>query len=99
MQRGIELSSLDVSYFTSLSYYIVLLFGLRGVFSLVFRDDTVDDTEMMRRQMNPMANQMAFDAEAAFKTERTALPVVSLALPCLLVAGWAQGCGLQRLTL
>ncbi|MEW5304724.1 MAG: hypothetical protein WDW38_009720 [Sanguina aurantia] len=76
LQRGIDLSSLDVSYFTSLSYYIVLLFGLRGVFSLVFRDDTVDDTEMMRRQMNPMANQMAFDAEAAFKTERAALPAI-----------------------
>lgn len=36
-QRGIDLASLDVSYFTSLSYYILLLFGLRGVFSLVFR--------------------------------------------------------------
>jgi hypothetical protein len=37
MQRGIDLGSLDVTYFTSLSYYILLLFGLRGVFSLVFR--------------------------------------------------------------
>ncbi len=36
-QRGIDLASLDVSYFTSLSYYILLLFGLRGAFSLVFR--------------------------------------------------------------
>lgn len=37
LQRGIDLTSLDVSYFTSLSYYILLLFGARGVFSLVFR--------------------------------------------------------------
>lgn len=37
VQRGIDLASLDVSYFTSLSYYILLLFGLRGVFALVFR--------------------------------------------------------------
>lgn len=37
LQRGIDLVSLDVSYFTSLSYYILLLFGLRGIFSLVFR--------------------------------------------------------------
>lgn len=73
LQRGIDLASLDVSYFTSLSYYILLLFGSRGIFSLVFREDTIDDSEMMRRQMNPMANQMAFDAENAFKTERTAL--------------------------
>lgn len=73
LQRGIDLVSLDVTYFTSLSFYILLLFGSRGVFSLVFREDTIDDSEMMRRQMNPMANQMAFDAENAFKTERTAL--------------------------
>lgn len=76
LQRGIDLASLDVGYFTSLSYYILLLFGLRGVFSLVFREDTVDDTEMMRRQMNPMANPMSFDAEAAFKGERTALAAI-----------------------
>jgi hypothetical protein len=45
---------LDVSYFTSLSYYIALLFATRGIFSLVFMEGTVDETEMMRRQMNPM---------------------------------------------
>lgn len=77
LQRGIDLATLDVSYFTSLSYYILLLFGLRGVFSLVFRDETVDETEMMKRQMNPMAmgggNPMGFDADAAFKQEREAL--------------------------
>lgn len=37
LQRGIELPALDVTYFTSLSFYILLLFGLRGVFMLVFR--------------------------------------------------------------
>lgn len=36
-QRGIDLPSLDPSYFTSLSYYILLLFGLRGVLTLMFR--------------------------------------------------------------
>jgi hypothetical protein len=35
-----------------LSYYILLLFSSRGPFSLVFREDTVDDAEVMRRQMN-----------------------------------------------
>lgn len=77
LQRGIDLATLDVSYFTSLSFYILLLFGLRGVFALVFRDEAVDETEMMRRQMNPMAmagaNPMGFDADAAFKTEKQAL--------------------------
>jgi len=33
LQRGIDMASLDVSYFTSLSFYILLLFGLRGILS------------------------------------------------------------------
>ena len=51
LQRGVDLASLDVSYFTGLSYYILLLFASRGPFSLVFREDTLDDAEVMRRQM------------------------------------------------
>mmetsp|Transcript_13286 Transcript_13286/g.38615 ORF Transcript_13286/g.38615 Transcript_13286/m.38615 type:complete len:256 (-) Transcript_13286:410-1177(-) len=71
LQRGIDLASLDVSYFTSLSYYILLLFGLRGAFSLVFREGTVDDTMMMRQQMaGGMGQQQPiFDAATAFKQE------------------------------
>lgn len=72
LQRGVDLATLDVSYFTSLSYYVLLLFGLRGVFTLIFRDDAVDESAMMQRQMNPMQNA-TFDGEAAFKAERTAL--------------------------
>ena len=37
LQRGIDLPSLDVTYFTSLSFYILLLFGFQGVFRIVFR--------------------------------------------------------------
>ncbi len=37
LQRGIDLPALDVTYFTSLSYYILLLFGLQGVFRIIFR--------------------------------------------------------------
>jgi hypothetical protein len=40
------------------------------------REDTIDDSEMMRRQMNPTANNMAFDAEASFKQEKAALTSV-----------------------
>ena len=40
LQRGIDLPSLDVTYFTSLSYYILLLFGLQGVFRIIFRCST-----------------------------------------------------------
>jgi hypothetical protein len=73
LQRGIDLASLDVTYFTSLSYYILLLFGLRGAFSLIFREETLDDSEMMKRQMNPMANNATFDAKTAFAGEVQAL--------------------------
>lgn len=78
VQRGVDLASLDVAYFTSLSYYIMLLFALRGAFSLFFREDTVDETEAMRRQMNPMMGggiagaPGGFDAAAAYKAERAA---------------------------
>ena len=41
------------------------------------REDTIDDSELMRRQMSPMSNQMAFDAEAAFKAEKQGLGLVS----------------------
>lgn len=78
VQRGVDLASLDVAYFTSLSYYIMLLFALRGPFSLFFREDTVDETEALRRQMNPMMGggmpgaPGGFDAAAAYKAERAA---------------------------
>ncbi len=60
-----DLSSLDVSYFTSLSYYILLLFASRGPFSLVFREDTVDESEVYRRQMNPMGQAAGREEEGA----------------------------------
>lgn len=71
LQRGVDLASLDVSYFTSLSYYFALLFACRGPFSLVFRENTLDETEMMRRQMNPMAQGAGFDAAGMFKAEKS----------------------------
>ncbi len=40
------------------------------------REDTMDETEMMKRQMNPMANNPTFDATAAFKQEKQALSQV-----------------------
>ena len=38
MQRGVDLPSLDVTYFTSLSYYILLLFGFNGLMRMLFRE-------------------------------------------------------------
>lgn len=82
VQRGVDLPSLDVTYFTSLSYYILLLFGFRGVFMLFFRDEVVDETQMMRQQMaggmggNPMGNP---DPQKAFDAEKSAFDLVTFA--------------------
>lgn len=77
LQRGIDLQALEVSYFTGLSYYVLLLFGLRGTFSLFFREDTIDDTQFMKRQMNPMAHMgPAADTQKAFATEKDQLELV-----------------------
>lgn len=80
LQRGVDLPSLDVTYFTSLSYYILLLFGLRGFFMLFFRDEVIDETQMMRQQMaggmgNPMGNP---DPQKAFEAEKSAFELVRL---------------------
>lgn len=39
LQRGVELDSLDVSYVSSLSWYLLTLFGLMGVNSLILGSD------------------------------------------------------------
>ena len=86
MQRGMDMQALDVSYFTGLSYYILLLFGMRGVFSLFFREDTIDDTQLMRRQMNPMSNMgPGGDTQKAFANEKDQLELVSIVLDVLAV--------------
>lgn len=67
MQRGIDMPSLDVSYFTSLSYYILLLFGLRGILQLIFSGDVIDESAVMTQSMKG-ANP-AFDAKSEYKSE------------------------------
>ncbi|KAK9837444.1 hypothetical protein WJX81_003249 [Elliptochloris bilobata] len=80
LQRGVDLPALDVTYFTSLSYYILLLFGLRGLLTLIFRDATIDETQMYRQQMGlgggpggPMGAMANPDPNKAFEAERAAL--------------------------
>jgi len=53
LHRGIDLGTLDVSYISSLSYYVLMWSGLRGLRSLIFRgQETVDPTDMMAQQMH-----------------------------------------------
>ncbi|KAK9848338.1 hypothetical protein WJX84_003801 [Apatococcus fuscideae] len=77
LQRGLDLPSLDVTYFTSLSYYILLLFGLRGVFTLWFREETIDETQMYRQQMGMAgAGMPGMDNKKMFEGECSALEMM-----------------------
>eukprot|EP01083_Nonionella_stella_P083939 232184_1 len=75
LQRGIQLGSLDPSYVSSLSWYFLNLFGLRGLFSLILADNTVlDETQMMRMQaMQPAMGQP--DTAKVYEKERTELEI------------------------
>lgn len=80
LQSGIDLPSLDVAYLSSLSYYMLLLFGSRGVMTLFFQDSAVNDVAMMSQMQ--MQGQMAFmnpaavDPGKAFAAEAQALDLV-----------------------
>lgn len=52
MQRGVDLTSLDVSYVSSLSWYFLVTFGLNGIMRLLLGGDSdFDDTKMMQMQV------------------------------------------------
>lgn len=74
-QRGVDLSTLDVSYVSSLSWYFLVNFGLRGVFRLLLGEDSdmADETRMMNMQMGAMGGGQGFDAANVFKHERELL--------------------------
>ena len=68
LQRGIELSTLDVTYVTSLSMYFLFLFGLRGLFALLLGEDNeADDAQIMQQQMG--GGQPGQDMTKVFKAE------------------------------
>eukprot|EP00762_Andalucia_godoyi_P000460 ANDGO_03187.mRNA.1 ER membrane protein complex subunit 3 len=54
VQRDINLPGLDVSYATSLSMYFLLLYGLRGIVTLLFSAPKDLATETSQAMMNPM---------------------------------------------
>lgn len=80
LQSGIDLPSLDVAYLSSLSYYMLLLFGSRGVMMLFFQDETVNDAAMMAQmQMQAQSsfmNPAVADPGKVFAAERQALDLV-----------------------
>jgi len=52
LQRGINLQTLDTSYVTSMSWYFLVTFGMRGLYSIVLgANNETDDTKLMQQQM------------------------------------------------
>merc|ERR1719197_2137283 len=57
LQRGIALNTLDTAYVTSMSWYFLVMFGMRGLYSIVMGQGAMaDDMAMMQAQMG-MAQQ------------------------------------------
>eukprot|EP00735_Rhodelphis_limneticus_P004935 TRINITY_DN1659_c0_g1::TRINITY_DN1659_c0_g1_i1::g.17692::m.17692 TRINITY_DN1659_c0_g1::TRINITY_DN1659_c0_g1_i1::g.17692 ORF type:complete len:271 (+),score=69.91,sp/Q7SXW4/EMC3_DANRE/40.80/2e-58,DUF106/PF01956.11/8.2e-46 TRINITY_DN1659_c0_g1_i1:43-813(+) len=73
-QRGIDLTSLDVSYVSALSWYFICLSGLRGLITIMLGENKdTDDSQLMQQQMaNPMGGGVPgqFDGTKAFAAER-----------------------------
>ena len=52
LQRGISLTTLDTAYVTSMSWYFLVMFGMRGLYSIVLGAGAeTDDTRLMQQQM------------------------------------------------
>lgn len=72
LQNGIDLSTVDVSYVSSRSWYFLNLFGLRGLFSLILgEDNAMDDTQRMMQM-----GGFGFDPSKSLGAEKDGLDIV-----------------------
>ena len=67
LQRGVDLKELNVSYVSSLSWYLILSFGLNGLYRLILDEEIDLADEAMH--MNPalVNNNSNFDVRSAYK--------------------------------
>ena len=71
LQNGIDLSTVDVSYVSSRSWYFLNLFGLRGLFSLILgEENAVDDTQRMMQM-----GGFGFDPSKGLSAEKDNLDI------------------------
>mmetsp|Transcript_7106 Transcript_7106/g.10864 ORF Transcript_7106/g.10864 Transcript_7106/m.10864 type:complete len:272 (+) Transcript_7106:406-1221(+) len=80
-QRGLELTTLDTSYVSSVSWYFLVMFGLRGFFKLAIGDMSQEDMESNQRMLasgrSPtMGPQQPFDAPKMLRNEADNLELV-----------------------
>ena len=75
-QRGLDLNSLDTSYVSSVSWYFLVMFGLRAFFRLAIGDPSQEHMEsnilqvdLMGILTNPPPPGQKFDCVKAIKTE------------------------------
>eukprot|EP00295_Goniomonas_pacifica_P041705 CAMPEP_0175988184 /NCGR_PEP_ID=MMETSP0108-20121206/51112_1 /TAXON_ID=195067 ORGANISM="Goniomonas pacifica, Strain CCMP1869" /NCGR_SAMPLE_ID=MMETSP0108 /ASSEMBLY_ACC=CAM_ASM_000204 /LENGTH=145 /DNA_ID=CAMNT_0017319521 /DNA_START=20 /DNA_END=457 /DNA_ORIENTATION=- len=58
-QRGVELSSLDVTFVSSFSWYILVSVGLQGVLSLILgKHSLLNEADVMQSQMSTAGQPM-----------------------------------------
>ncbi|XP_065197382.1 ER membrane protein complex subunit 3-like [Sycon ciliatum] len=79
LQRGVELTTLDASWVSSMSWYFLNVFGLRSMYALVLgADNSADQSRaMMQDPMMTGSMGMAPDSTKAFKSEWEALQIVN----------------------
>jgi len=74
LQKDVNLVSLDASWVSSASWYIINLFGLKSMYTIVLgENNAADQTKMMQDQMSGAALSMPDDLNKAFKAERDSL--------------------------
>uniref|UniRef100_A0A7S3Z7D1 ER membrane protein complex subunit 3 n=1 Tax=Lotharella globosa TaxID=91324 RepID=A0A7S3Z7D1_9EUKA len=75
LQRGIQLTTLDVSYVSSLSWYFMLFMGFRGLFSVVLgANSATDQAKLMQQQVQGPAGPIQ-DFNKLNEAEKTELEI------------------------
>jgi hypothetical protein len=71
-QRGVDLPTLETSYVSSVSWYFLVMYGLRGMFRLIIGDPSPEtrDSNMLQLDLgNTLQAQQPFKPEPLFKAE------------------------------
>lgn len=77
LQRGINLTTLDTAYVTSMSWYFLVMFGMRGLYSIVLGANAeTDDTKLMQQQMGGAQPGQQPDMNKIFAAEAENLQLV-----------------------